>query len=71
MGNIAARNQVNADLFRGKESVGIVIIRACGHDFWRCSRDVGAPKGNPLMIAVLESHTVTLKRDDYWILAPR
>lgn len=73
VGHVAKRNEINAGLFRERANqVGIVGIRACHHDFWRCrAPDPATQKNHALYQAVKETHTVVLKRDDYTILKPR
>ena len=73
LGHIAKRNEINAGIFQERRAeVGVVAIRACTADFWRCrAPDPATQKDHALYRAVSETHAVVLKRDDYAILKPR
>ena len=73
LGKIPKRNEINAALFRAHSAeIGIVGIRLCGAEYWRCrAPDPATQTDNPVYRAISETHAVVLKRDDYLLLKPR
>jgi len=72
-GEIPKRNEINAALFRAHSAeIGIVGLRLCGAEYWRCrAPDPATRTDNPVYRAISETHAVVLKRDDYLLLKPR
>lgn len=72
-GRAAKRNEINAEIYAGRrDQVGIIGLRVCNDNFWRCvAPNPATQKNHPLYRAIHETHAIVLEREDYTILKPR